>query len=1173
MTAARQVGIDAQAFTLSQRDYLVDSDILLTGVQAAARLVADQLRADHARGLRTAAFVSGYPGSPLAGFDQALRKMDKRNLPITHVDGLNEELAATAVWGSQQDHLAPLSEHDGVIGVWYGKAPGLDRSSDVLRHANLHGSGKNGGVILLVGDDPASKSSTMPSASELSLIDFGIPVLYPGTIQEVLDYGRIGFELSRSTGLYTALKIVTTIADGFGIAHVSSAWHPRTRTEWSFGEQHWSFAQKARFFIPETLELESELHARRLPAAVRFLRENKVNEIINEDGNAKVGIVAAGRTFFEMREAIRQLGFSDSELLRRGIRLLKVGALYPWEPETCAEFARELDTIIVVEEKRPLLESYIRDQLYDSERRPRVLGKRDSSGAPLFPSDGELNADRIRNILRGLLGDLVELPAGRELIPVASAAERVAASSRSSYFCSGCPHNRSTSDHGHGPIGGGVGCHALVMWMDRGATSYTHMGGEGAQWVGRAPFTSTAHFTQNMGDGTYFHSGSLVPRFAVAAGVNITFRILYNGVIAMTGGQMPSGQQTIPELCRSLLAEGIAKIAIVTDELVRYSAEVRSQLPTEVEVWDRSEVSSVELQLAATPGVTVLVYDQACANELRRLRKRDLAPERKTRVVINEAVCEGCGDCGVKSSCLSVQPVESLLGRKTQIHQGSCNTDYSCLDGECPSFVTVEVDRAPSRSVDVARIHLPDIPSPVAMTTIPDDGFGVYTVGVGGTGLVTLNQILATAAAFDGLHVTGLDQTGLSQKGGPVVSHLKIFQTPSNTSQSLTDQAVDTFIALDLLVANDPRHRTRLSPLRTRAVLSTSVVPTAEMILHTEASFGSLAELATSIGQCVNPDFRHVEDILGIAEGVFKDHMTANVIALGMAYQRGFLPVTEASLLRAIEVNGASVERSKKAFAVGRLAVAEPSALATLLPDHRPGQMDPSPSPRARELAKQIVSHDVVQRQEEKDQRLVQLLTAELIDYQGRRLANRYFEVVNGLAKRESEIFGATGAVSRAATLQLFRLIAVKDEYEVARLHRKAQFRSQLTRLVPDGRRQRFLLQPPFLTALGLRTKIALPAYLALPMFAALVAIRRLRSTPFDIFALSSIRREERRLLADYFEDIALVQSVISDDNRRECADLLGLPELVRGYEAVKRSSMRKYYDRRITVRNTLGAN
>lgn len=1163
--------IDPASFTLTQRDSLTDADILLTGLQASARVVADQLRADRRRGLNTAAFVCGYPGSPLAGFDQTLRRMDKTGLDISHVDGLNEDLAATAVWGSQQDHLAPLAKHDGVIGVWYGKAPGFDRSCDVLRHANLHGAGTNGGVVLMVGDDPASKSSTMPSASEAGLIDLAIPVLYPGTVQEVLDYGRYAFELSRATGLYVALKIVTAIADGFGIAAVRTDWDPVARREWDFADTTWSFNQRRKFFIPDTLELEAELHARRLPAAARFVSENRINHVEVSTDSDTVGIVAAGRTYQEMRQALRELGLDDDELRRRGIRLLKVGALFPWAPDVAAGFASGLRTIIVVEEKRSLLERYLREQLYDLAERPVVVGKHDRDGAQLFPADGELLADRIRPLLHRALGLTAPTPRTKHLIPVASAAERIDASTRTAYFCSGCPHNRSTADLGVSPVGGGVGCHALVMWMDRGATSYTHMGGEGAQWIGRAPFVDAPHIIQNVGDGTYFHSASLVPRFAVAAGANITFRILYNGVIAMTGGQDPSGQQNVPDLCRSLLAEGVEKIVVVADDLDRYDAGMLAEIPDGVDVRHRDTLADTERELSLIKGVTVLIYDQACANELRRMRKRKLAPERKTRVVINEAVCEGCGDCGEKSTCLSVQPVDSLLGRKTQIHQASCNTDYSCLDGDCPSFVTVDVEVAPAATVRVEALRIPTDFSEPALPAVPADGFGVYTVGVGGTGLVTLNQVLATAAAFDGLYVSGLDQTGLSQKGGPVVSHLKLFGESTPTSQSITEQSTDTFIALDLLVANETRHRSRLSPQRTRALLSTSVVATADMVLHTDTDFGQVDGIVSSLAGCVRSDAVHSMDVVAVAERVFKDHMAANIIALGAAYQLGYLPVSSTSLLRAIEVNGAAVERSRAAFNLGRFIVARPDEFATRFPERRAGRMDPTPTEASRRRVVGLVDSALGTQIDADTRDFVALLAAELVEYQSLRHARQFIDAVAPLASREREATGAPGPVTRAAALHLFRLTAYKDEYEVARLHRKSEFHDELGRLVPKHRKLRYRLHPPILKAFGLKRKVALPPVVATPTFVTLAAMRRLRGTPLDPFGFTSMRRLERKLTTQFAGDIALVTRELNSGNVAACLALLEAPAIIRGYEDVKLRSLAKFDTARAAALGVLG--
>ncbi|MEK7409926.1 MAG: indolepyruvate ferredoxin oxidoreductase family protein, partial [Actinomycetota bacterium] len=896
--------IDRETFTLAERYERQDGDVLLTGVQAVVRVLADQLRADRSRGLNTAAFVSGYPGSPLGGFDLALQRMDKGQLNIQHVSGLNEELAATAVWGSQQNHLAPLKDLDGVIGMWYGKTPGLDRCGDVLRHANLHGVGSNGGVVLAVGDDPSSKSSTLPGSCENALLDLAIPIFSPGNVQEVIDLGRYAFELSRATGLYAGLKIVTAVADGFGVARVDSHHQLVSTRQFQIGDSEWSFQQRPRFFIPDTLEMEKELYERRIPAAMQFIAANDINRITVSSPADTVGLVASGRTYVELRQALDEIGMNDAELSLQGIRLLQLRVPYPLEPGILDRFARGLTRIIVVEEKRSFIERQIRELLYDRRERPTIEGKRNFAGEMLFPQDNELTADRLRPLLVRALG-ILDVSARQKLhIPVTiGSVERVDAASRSPFFCSGCPHNRSTRDVTGSPVGGGVGCHAMVMLMDRGVTSYTQMGGEGAQWIGRAPFVEAPHFVQNMGDGTYFHSGCLVPRFAVAAGVNMTFKILDNGVVAMTGGQDPTGQLAIPELCGTLLMEGVKQIIVIADDMSRYKWPARLwKIPRSVKVWDRSRLNEAEVVLSKVEGVTVLIYDQACANELRRLRKRKLAPERKTRVVINEAICEGCGDCGVKSTCLSVHPVDTLLGRKTQIHQASCNTDYSCLDGDCPSFVTIDV--VPHPELNISEIDLPvDIVNPT-LPSIPIDGYGVFTVGIGGTGLVTLNQILATAAAFDGLHVVGLDQTGLAQKGGPVVSHIKFTETAQNLASGISEQSCDLLIALDMLVANETQHRAKLNPQRTRAVISSSVVATSSMVIDTTQEFGNPDQVINSLRNCVMPDGALVVDFVSLSEHVFRDHMPANLIALGAAYQFGVLPISRESIESAITVNG-----------------------------------------------------------------------------------------------------------------------------------------------------------------------------------------------------------------------------------------------------------------------------
>ncbi len=1151
--------IDRDSFTLSERYERRDGDVLLTGVQAVVRVLVDQLRADRSRGLKTAAFVSGYPGSPLGGFDLALQRMDKGELNIQHVSGLNEELAATAVWGSQQDHLAPLQDLDGVIGMWYGKTPGLDRCGDALRHANLHGAGANGGVVLAVGDDPSSKSSTLPGACENALLDLAIPFFSPGNVQEVIDLGRYAFELSRATGLYAGLKIVTAVADGFGVAHMDSHRQVVANRQFHIGDSEWSFAQRPRFFIPDTLEMEKELYERRIPAAIQFIAANDINRITVSTPADTVGIVASGRTYVELRQALLEIGMNDGELSSRGIRLLQLRVPYPLEPGILDRFVRGLTRVVVIEEKRSFIERQIRDLLYDRHERPLIEGKRDSAGVGLFPQDSELTADRIRPLLVRTLGLTDIFARQKSRIPVtAGSLDRVDAASRSPYFCSGCPHNRSTQDVTGSPVGGGVGCHAMVALMDRGVTSYTQMGGEGAQWIGRAPFVEAPHFVQNMGDGTYFHSGCLVPRFAIAAGVNITFKLLYNGVIAMTGGQDPTGQVAIPELCGTLLLEGVKQIIVIADDLSRYKWPSRLwQIPRSVKVWDRSRLNEAEVLLSKVKGVTVLVYDQACANELRRLRKRKLAPERKMRVIINEAVCEGCGDCGAKSTCLSVHPVETLLGRKTQIHQASCNTDYSCLDGDCPSFVTVDV--LPHADLNFSDLDLPvDIANPT-LPSIPADGYGVFTVGIGGTGLVTLNQILATAAAFDGLHVIGLDQTGLAQKGGPVVSHIKITDTAQSLASGISEQSSDLLIALDMLVANEPQHRARLNPQRTKAILSSSEVATSSMIIDTTEEFGDTKQIIDSLRDCVMPGGALVVDFVSLSEHVFSDHMPANLIALGAAYQFGVLPISRESIESAITVNGAAVERSLLAFRLGRLVVADPQLIERRFSVSRPGSMDPSPSQAAKVKAQALIAAQLPGETNRDLADFVALLAAELIDYQNYALAQRYVTTLAPLVGRELLVARGESTLSRTGALHLFRLMAYKDEYEVARLHLNPKFQADIGQMVPNNHKKRYLLQPPVLKTLGLKRKIRLRPFLAHPTFHMLRAMKVLRGTPFDPFGHADMRKLERTLVEEYCSQIANTTELLTSANFAAALRLLESPQLIRGFEGVKRDSLERY--------------
>ena len=1192
-------------FELDAKYRVTEGGILITGVQALARVLFDQIRADRRQGLNTAAFVSGYPGSPLGGFDQTLQRSGPllAEHDVHWVPGVNEDLAATAVWGSQQDNLAPLRRHDGIIGMWYGKGPGVDRSGDVFRHANLHGVGTNGGVLVAAGDDPQSKSSTLPGSSEVALYDAGMPVLVPGTPQEVLDLGRHGYELSRFTGCWTALKIVTGVADGFGSANVAVDRIAPRRPDLEFDGRPWKFAQRPRFFLPDTIELEGELYERRHAAARAYAAENRLDVVEVDPPDPWLTILSFGRVYAEVRQALSDLGLgTDDKLRAAGIRLVRLGMIYPLEPGIVRAAARGVEEILVVEEKRPFVERFIREQLYDQRTRPRVVGKRDERDRPLVPVDGELSADRLRSALARRLKQRLTAPAilragdpppsggsqpgperaslvtaspvlpihedgagpGRTMftitpVEITPVKMTPVAATRTAAFCSGCPHNRSTVPGAGSPVGGGVGCHAMAMWLDRGTVTYSQMGGEGAQWIGRAPFTDVPHYVQNIGDGTFFHSGSLAVRAAVSAGATMTFKVLYNGVVAMTGGQDPAGQLDVPHLCRAMAAEGVAKIIVVSEEPGRYRRRANrgrsAGLPAGTRVWDRDRLAEAERALAQVPGVTMLVYDQACANELRRLRKRGKAPERPRRVVINEAVCEGCGDCGAKSNCLSVHPVDTELGRKTQIDQGSCNTDYSCLDGDCPSFVTVTT--APARARERPTPQLPaDIPDPERPGSSPSgSGYGIVATGIGGTGVVMLNQVLATAAFLDGLRVTGLDQTGLSQKAGPVVSHLRLWPADGpapEASSAVGEESADLLLALDLLVAADPKHLVRATPARTVTVASTSLVPTAAMVRGSESP-ADLGALLGAVRGRTRPGGLIEVDTLGLATTLFGDGVTANLIALGAAYQAGAVPLRASSIARAIELNGVAVERNKTAFLAGRLAVHDPGSLPS---PRRTGELRRDPEPELAAAASRLAGERGL---DGPAAALPVRRAAELIAYQNLGYAARYLDLVGAAARSEAGVAGEPGALTEAVASAFFHLLAYKDEYEVARLQLLPEFDQALAEAVPGGRGMRYMLHPPVLRAFGLRKKIGLPAPVARPTFRVLRAMRPLRGTALDPFGHTAVRRLERRLAAEYEAEVREVLGFLTAANLATAVDLARLPLGIRGYEQIKLDAVARY--------------
>ncbi len=1120
-------------FALADRYRAGAGPVLITGVQAIARMLVEQHAADAAAGLRTASFVSGYQGSPLGGLDQTLARATelRDGARLTLVPAVNEELAATAVWGSQVEVPGHPRTVDGVVGVWYGKAPGVDRAGDPLRHGNICGAHPQGGVLVLAGDDPSCKSSTIPCVSERTLAGFGLPVLYPGTAEEIVRLGRYGVALSRASGLWVGMKITTDVADGLftldGPLDVDVA---VPEIEWD--GRPWSSRQFPMLVPPMSLEAEAQLYGPRWAMLRAFLTANPVNTVEVAAPGAWLGIVAGGKAFTDVRQALADLGLDEAGCERAGIRLLRLGMIHPVQRDLLREFATGLETVLVVEEKSAFVEAAVRDVLYGLPGAPAVLGSADADGGPLVPQAGELTAAALAGPLRRVLGDRVAVTAPRreppvlELLPVG----------RTPYFCSGCPHNRSTVVPEGAVAGGGIGCHAMVALTNRPESevgSMTQMGGEGAQWIGQAPYTAAGHMFQNMGDGTFAHSGQLAVQACVAAGVSITYKLLYNRAVAMTGGQDAAGGLEVPQLAAKLLAEGVARVLVCADEPERYRA--LAPLPPGVEVWHRDRLDDAQAALAAVPGVSVLIYDQRCAAESRRLRKRGALPVRRTRVVINEAVCEGCGDCGVKSNCLSVQPVDTEYGRKTRIDQTSCNTDYSCLAGDCPSFVTVELPPH-AASARPERREPPAVPD----VEHPDHG-DVFLAGIGGTGIVTVNQVLGSAAVRDGRAVHGVDQTGLSQKAGPVTSHLRIAPDAAALGPAVRLGTASCYLAFDALVGADARHLAHADPERTLAVVSTGPVPTGAMVRDASVTAPDTASLVDRIAG-------RTRDVVPIdaqaaANALFGDAMPANLLLVGAAYQSGALPLSAAAVEWAIELNGVAVAVNTAAFRWGRVAVADPAAFAAAT---RTAAAVPPPTwdGDLGDLAGET-------------RRLVGIRAAQLVGYQGGRTARGYVADVLAVWRAERAVTGDT-AFSEAVARGLHRLTAYKDEYEVARLLTDPAFEAALAAEVPGGERMRYRLHPPTLKALGRTRKLALGPWMR-PVLRTLARGRALRGTPLDPFGRTGMRRTERELRDAHRALVLRLAAGLTAGSYPTAVAAAQAADLVRGYEDVKLAGIARY--------------
>jgi indolepyruvate ferredoxin oxidoreductase len=1142
-------------FTLDDRYQREHGTVYLTGTQAVVRLLLDRIRHDRRRGLNTGAFISGYEGSPLAGLDLELARRASllSEHDVVHRPGLNEEMAATSVMGSQIAGEVGTLGPDGVLGMWYGKAPGLDRGSDAFRHACLVGTHPRGGALALVGDDPVAKSSTVPSASEFALADLSMPVFYPADSQDLLDYGLHAVEMSRASGVWAAMKMVTNVADAASTAVVRPQWAPPALGAVG-GAEPYAHRPSARLLGDNLAVLERSLRAVRLPLAVEYVRVSGVNRMGPVTAGDRVGIVAAGKTYLDLRQALRSLGLGEAELARYGIRVLKLGVIHPVEPSIVREFAAGIREIVVVEEKRSFVESAIKDILYGRPGAPAVYGKAGPGGGTLFSEVGELSPDVIAAGLAGRLtahGEIEPVSAWQRRRP----RERVGLPllARTPYFCSGCPHNSSTRAPAGSLVGAGIGCHTMAVFrapeQAGNVVGLTQMGGEGAQWIGMAPFVGDRHFVQNIGDGTFMHSGSLAVRAAVAAGVNITFKLLYNSAVAMTGGQQPVGALPVGRLAAILLLEGATKVIVTSDAPKRLAG---AGLPKAAEVRHRDELLRCQEELAATPGVTVLIHDQECAAEKRRKRRRGLQPTPATKVMINERICEGCGDCGTKSNCLSVEPVATEFGRKTQIHQASCNLDYSCLAGDCPSFLTV-IPGDRGRRPEAAALPADALPEPAPAPGAAAGGFTARITGIGGTGVVTLAQILATAAVIDGRQARALDQTGLAQKGGAVVSDLKVSPVVVEQAAKLAVAECDLYLACDSLVGADPVHLQTADKGRTTAVVSTAQVPTSSMITDAAASFPEQGRIRSLIDEaCARSVYL---DARGLAEALFGDDQHANVLMLGAAYQSGAIGLPVAAIERAIVLNGVAVERNLQAFRRGRQFVADQAGLnAAVAAPIQPvtgGHGQPGAA-RVRSLVDAAPGTELA--------RLLDIRVPDLIGYQGEDYARSYAEFVERVRELEDRLAGAT-VVTEEVARNLYKLMAYKDEYEVARLCLDEGLAERIEARFGAGARYSYRLHPPLLRALGMKRKISLGRW-ARPVLALLRAMRRLRGTRFDPFGYTAVRRAERALIPEYRDAVWSALSAAGPGDHAVAAELAALPGMIRGYERIKLASVARYRER-----------
>jgi indolepyruvate ferredoxin oxidoreductase len=1130
--------------------------VFITGTQALVRLPIMQRRRDVTAGLNTAGYISGYRGSPLGGYDQALGRA-KKHLEAHHIrfqPGLNEDLAATAIWGTQQLDFFPGSKYDGVFGIWYGKGPGVDRCGDVFRHGNGAGSAKHGGVIALAGDDHGAKSSTQAAQSDFIFKAVGMPVLSPSNVQEILDFGLHGLAMSRYSGCWVGFKCVTDIVESSASVYVDP--------------EHVQIVLPEDFHMPPGglngrwpeflgfIEQEQRLYHHKLFAALAYARVNSLNRTIWDAPGARLGIVTTGKAYNDVRQALDDLGIDGHHAAQIGLKLFKVGMPWPLEPSAIAEFCKGLEEVLVIEEKRQLVEYQLKEQLYNlpDTQRPRIVGKFDSHGEwdvpqarMLLPTTGELTPAMVARVIAARIARFHSsdaIKARLAFLDAKEAAQKTGATvvpiQRIPYFCAGCPHNTSTNVPEGSRALAGIGCHYMAQWMpERRTATFSHMGGEGVAWCGQFPFTNEKHVFANLGDGTYFHSGILAIRAAIAAQAPITYKILYNDAVAMTGGQRHDGPLSPAMIARQVAAEGVERIVVVTDQPEKYTGGTLAGAP----VHHRDQLDRVQRELREYPGVSVLIYDQTCAAEKRRRRKRGTFPDPDKRAYINEMVCEGCGDCGEKSNCVAVEPLETEFGRKRRINQSACNKDFSCVKGFCPSFVTVEGGTLRKGAGAQRGAEIPPLPEPQRPSI--EHPYSILVTGIGGTGVVTIGQLLGMAAHLESKGVTVLDMAGLAQKNGAVMSFVRIAERPEQLHAArIATGGADAIVGCDVVTTASTDGLAKMDAGRTRAVVNCAETPTADFTHKPDWEWPE-ARMRAAIGAGVGNDHATFLDATDLATRLLGDAIATNMFMLGFAWQRGLVPVSLAAIHRAIELNEVAVEANKRAFAWGRYAAHDPAAVERIA---TPAEIVPLGEHLSRNLDELI-------------ERRVKQLTA----YQNAAYAARYRALVEHVREAESSKIGGT-LLAEAVARYYAKLLAYKDEYEVARLYTDGRFAQKLAQVFDGDVRLVFHLAPPLLAkpdpVTGVPKKMKFGPWV-LSVFRMLAPLKRLRGTALDPFGRSEERRTERALIEEYEHAVNVLLDHLSRENHALAVEIASLPEHIRGFGHVKAKSVTEARNKR----------